>query len=65
MAGRLNPTDALLSEPGGVHTVVADRPPAPVNERMQVTAGILEARVGELEIQTVVVGHGFLPPEAG
>jgi hypothetical protein len=32
---------------------------------VHVAAGVLKARVGEFEIQTVVVGHGYLPPQAG
>jgi hypothetical protein len=46
----LDPSYAVGTESGRVRASVTRRPPAAVDERVQVTAGVLEARVGEFEI---------------
>ena len=58
----LDPAYAVATEPGRVRAGVTRWPPATVDERVQITAGILEACVGEFEIQAVVVGHRHLIP---
>jgi hypothetical protein len=52
----LVPADALLTGAGRVRTVVTGRLAASLDERVQVTAGVVEARVGELDIRAIVVG---------
>jgi hypothetical protein len=55
LAVHLVPADALLTGARRVRTVVTGRAAAPVCERLQVTARVVEARVSELEIQAIVV----------
>jgi hypothetical protein len=51
------PAQPVFTKARGVHAVVAQRSSAEVVRRVEVAAGVLIGRVGELEVQSVVVAH--------